>query len=134
MMLASLVFWTAPRTVISFFIDIHLPANHALVENAAVLLGLAALFQVFDGIQVTAMGALRGLKDTRVPMTIALVAYWVIGLPSGSLLSFGFDWGAPGLWWGVVLGLASAAVLLSFRFWKHMREGGTGAKCQSDVP
>lgn len=120
MMLAAVAFWLFPRFVVSLFIDIRLPQNATLVELAIVLLSLAATFQVFDGIQVTAIGALRGLKDTRIPMGIALVSYWCVGLPVGCLLAFHFDMLGIGLWWGLVFGLASAAVLLSARFWWQM--------------
>jgi MATE family multidrug resistance protein len=82
------------------------------------LLGIAAVFQVFDGIQVSAAGALRGLKDTRKPMRIGFISYWLIGFTSACLLGFVLQLGAPGLWWGLVLGLAAAAVQLSRRFHK----------------
>jgi MATE family multidrug resistance protein len=120
MLVAAMIFWLFPRTVIRLFIDIDLPANLPVVEMATVLLGVAATFQLFDGVQVTSMGALRGLKDTRIPMLIALVSYWVIGLPSGYFFAFKLDWHAPGLWWGLVLGLASAACLLAWRFKRQM--------------
>jgi MATE family multidrug resistance protein len=68
---------------------------------------------------VTAAGALRGLKDTRAPMLLALLAYWGIGLPTGWLLAFGLGRGGPGLWTGLVLGLAAAAALLALRFARH---------------
>ena len=85
------------------------------------LLGIAAVFQLFDGVQVSASGALRGLKDTRRPMLVCVVAYWVIGLPGGAALGFGAGAGAPGLWWGLVLGLTAAAALLTWRFLRLTR-------------
>jgi MATE family multidrug resistance protein len=121
MFVAALVFWFAPRTVIALFVDVNQTGNATLVEMAVRLLGLAAVFQVFDGIQVTSMGALRGLKDTRMPMLIALIAYWLIGLPGGYFFAFNLEWNAPGLWWGLVLGLGSAAIMLFWRFWKAIR-------------
>jgi len=90
-----------------------------VLELAAGLLLLGALFQVFDCSQATLMGALRGYKDTRAPMVIALIAYWVVGLPLGASLCFGAPGidaiGVHGLWWGLVAGLAVAALTLYAR-------------------
>src|SRR5690606_32937036 len=70
------LFWTLPRVITGFFLDLSNPANDLVAEMAVTLLGIAAAFQIFDGIQVTAAGSLRGLKDTRVPMLIGFVSYW----------------------------------------------------------
>ncbi|NNF04304.1 MAG: MATE family efflux transporter [Rhodothermales bacterium] len=115
---AALAFWLAPRRIVGLYLDLSDPANAEVVRLAASLLGVAAVFQVVDGLQVSAMGALRGLKDTRRPMMLAAASYWGIGLTGAWLLGFVFDLGEVGLWWGLVLGLAAAAVLLSFRFEK----------------
>jgi MATE family multidrug resistance protein len=113
---AAVGFRVLPEMIIGFFLDLDEPSNQPVVDLAVVLLGVAAIFQVFDGIQVSAAGALRGLKDTRWPMVIGFVAYWLIGLTSGSVFGFVFGWGAEGLWWGLVLGLAAASLLLTLRF------------------
>jgi MATE family multidrug resistance protein len=118
---AAVLFWAVPEFVIGLYIDVRAPANLDVVRHAVVLLGIAAVFQVFDGVQVAAAGALRGLKDTRAPMVIGFLSYWVIGLSSGLVLSFGLGWGAPGLWWGLVLGLGAAALLLAIRFRRSTR-------------
>lgn len=110
------LFLLAPRLVVSAYLDAGAPGNAAVVANAVAFLGAAAAFQLFDGLQVSALGALRGLKDTRGPMLISLVSYWLVGLGSGVTLAFGFGYGGLGLWWGLVLGLAVAAVALTFRF------------------
>lgn len=112
----AVVFWLAPRFLVGLYLDTSLPDNLEVVELAVVLLGIAAVFQVFDGVQVAALGALRGLKDTRVPMIIGFCSYWLVGLTVGMTLAFWLDKGAIGLWWGLVLGLAAAAILLSWRF------------------
>ena len=117
----SILFWTAPRSVIALYLDLNDPANAEVVALAVTLLGIAAIFQIFDGLQVSAAGALRGLKDTRVPMVLGFVSYWLIGLPVSAALGFWVGWGAQGFWWGFVLGLASAAVLLTGRFYRHAR-------------
>ncbi len=118
---AALVFWIIPRPVVGLYLDLSAPANFDVVTVAVSLLAVAAVFQVVDGIQVSAMGALRGLKDTRMPMIISVISYWGIGLTSGYVLAFPMGYGEQGLWVGLVLGLASAAVLLTFRFFRHAR-------------
>jgi MATE family multidrug resistance protein len=87
----------------------------AVIVVAVSLLPLAAVFQVFDGIQVTSIGILRGLGDTRTPMISGLLGYWAIGLPVSLWLGFRVGLGPVGLWWGLVLGLALAAVFLVAR-------------------
>ncbi len=88
----------------------------AIAAQAVAFLSLAAVFQLADGLQATANGALRGLKDTRLPMAITLASYWLIGLPVAWWLCFHTPLGANGLWWGLTAGLAAAAVGLTLRF------------------
>ncbi|MFC4427922.1 MATE family efflux transporter [Deinococcus navajonensis] len=106
----------APRLVLGVFLDTSSPANAVVVATATTFLGIAALFQTLDGAQVTANGALRGLQDTRGPLLISLVAYWVLGLGLGSWLAFGQAFGGRGLWFGLTAGLTFAAVALVWRF------------------
>lgn len=87
----------------------------AVAGLAATLLLYAAAFQFPDGVQVLSAGALRGLKDTRLPMLMAALSYWGLGMPLGIGLAFGAGWGAQGMWCGLILGLSAAAVLLSTR-------------------
>jgi MATE family multidrug resistance protein len=83
------------------------------------LIPLAGVFQVFDGIQVTSIGILRGLGDTRAPMITAIAGYWLLGLPVSLWLGFHLGHGPVGLWWGLVLGLAIVAIFLLIRVrWK----------------
>jgi MATE family multidrug resistance protein len=91
-------------------------ADPAVISLAAQLLGVAALFQLFDGTQVVASGALRGLTDVKVPTVITFVAYWLVSLPLGYGLAFHTGLGPRGVWIGLASGLASAAVLLATRF------------------
>jgi MATE family multidrug resistance protein len=88
---------------------------------AASLLLYAAAFQFPDGIQVLSAGALRGLKDTRVPMFLAAFAYWGVGMPLGAGLGLGLGWGPKGMWIGLIAGLACAALLLGRRFLRSSR-------------
>ncbi len=112
----AIVFWSMPQKIVALYLDINQGANAAVVNQAQALLGVAAMFQIVDGIQVCAVGALRGLKDTRIPMLIGIVAYWCLGLTSGYLLGLQLGFGAIGLWWGLAIGLAVAAIVLTWRF------------------
>jgi MATE family multidrug resistance protein len=89
-----------------------------VIALAMQLIMLAGLFQFSDGIQVASNGALRGLKDTRIPMAITLFAYWIIGMPVGWWLAFHHGLGARGMWMGLIAGLSVAAVMLFIRFWR----------------
>ena len=115
-MISAICFWAFPRSIISLFLDVESTLNTEVVLQATVLLSLAAVFQIFDGLQVTAAGALRGLKDTRAPMLVAVISYWCVGLTSGYVLGFQLGFEGVGLWWGLVIGLTMAALLLSWRF------------------
>lgn len=128
MCLMALAFWLMPRTIVSLFLDVANPENQTVVEMAIVFLGIAALFQVVDGLQVAASAGLRGLKETRAAMMCTLVAYWFVGIPACALFSFkfgtiGFGWGGNGLWYGLTIGLAAAAIVLAARFhWEFRGE------------
>lgn len=115
--ITSLIFLLFPETLVSLFIDPNEPERANLLRIGASLIMVAALFQLVDGLQVLALGLLRGVQDTTVPMVMATISYWMIGLPASYLLAFTFGFGAVGLWLGLVIGLAVAAVLLLWRFW-----------------
>jgi MATE family multidrug resistance protein len=87
----------------------------AVIATVRVLLPIAAAFQVFDGLQVVGSGVLRGAADTTFAAAVALVGYWLIGLPTGWLLAFPAGLGARGFWWGFTVGLAAVASLLLLR-------------------
>ena len=116
---SALVFWLAPGAIVWIYAGAE--ADPEMAGRAVALLGIAAVFQLFDGTQAAAAGALRGLKDTRAPMLIGAVAYWGLGLGLGAFLLFRAGLGAPGMWWGLTLGLAAAAVLLTSRFGRLVR-------------
>jgi len=90
--------------------------NIELVNIAAALMVFAGIFQLSDGLQVSGMGILRGYKDTRIPMISNLVSYWGVGMTLGYILGFVFDYGAQGMWIGIIIGLSVAAVLHGLRF------------------
>lgn len=89
-----------------------------VINIAVILLLFAAIFQISDSIQAISSGLLRGIKDVRIPTVYIAVAYWLIGLPVGSLLAFHFEMDAVGIWIGFIVGLTISALLLSLRFRK----------------
>lgn len=120
---SALLFWLRPAWVVWIYTGQSAGESAEVAALAASLLGIAAVFQIVDGVQVTAAGALRGLKETRVPMFVGAVAYWGVGLTAGYGLAFGADLGARGMWWGLTLGLAVAAVGLTAMFRARIRQG-----------
>ena len=89
--------------------------DQVVVAAAATLLPIAGVFQIFDGLQVASAGALRGIADTRVPMLMNLVGFWLIGLPVSAFLGFTLDMGPQGVWWGLAVGIGVVAILLLAR-------------------
>jgi MATE family multidrug resistance protein len=108
----------APGWVMHLYTD-----DAAVAPQAQTFLRFAAFFQLFDCLQATANGALRGIKDTRLPMAITLAAYWLIGMPVAAGLAFGAGVGPIGIWWGFIAGLAAAAAGLSLRFLGKTKSG-----------
>ena len=100
---AGVALWVVPGWIVRIFIR-----DAAVVSMGVVLLRIAAFFELFDGIQTVATGALRGLGDTRSPMLAHLVFYWLVGMPVTYLLCFRYGWGAPGIW----IGLSAALILI----------------------
>lgn len=124
--LATIVlFVTVPEPLIAVFLDPDDPARAEIIRAGVILLILAAVFQLVDGAQVVALGLLRGVQDTRVPMIYAALSYFGLGLPAAYVLGFPLGWGGPGVWAGLVIGLAAAAVLLNHRFWFRTIPGFT---------
>lgn len=112
-----------PRAVLSLYVDTEAPANAAMLGFALVYLRIAAAFQLFDGTQAVAAGALRGLQDTRVPMQLAMFGYWVAGFGTAVLLGFRTPLGGLGVWLGLALGLVVVAALLLRRWSQRERLG-----------
>ncbi|WP_341368841.1 MATE family efflux transporter [Yoonia sp. BS5-3] len=115
----SVVFVVFAEQLVGLFIDPDEPQRAALLEVGVSLIILSAVFQLVDGLQVMALGLLRGVQDTAVPMIMASFSYWGIGLPCSYVLAFPLGFGPAGLWAGLVVGLALAAVTLSWRFWGY---------------
>ncbi len=93
-------------------------ADPAVIAAAAGILTVFATMQVIDGIQSTALGALRGMSDVAVPAAVSILAYWVISLPLGWVAATWGGMGAPGIWFGFLAGLILAAAILARRFWR----------------
>jgi MATE family multidrug resistance protein len=106
MMLTATLFMTMPGALARLYTP-----DGATIAMVLLLLPVAGVFQVFDGMQVVSAALLRGIGDTRVPMVLHLLSFWAVGIPLGAFLSFTVGWGATGLWWGLTAGLASAGVL-----------------------
>ena len=108
---AALAIFLLPEFIVSFF------TRDPEVSRIAIhLLFFAAIFQISDGLQVAGLGALRGLKDTRIPLAVNIVAYWLVGLPSAYYLAIVRGLGPSGPWIGMILGLSIAALLHNLRF------------------
>lgn len=118
------LFLVVPGPILSVFLDMSKPEAAEIVAYGTVLLALGALFQLTDAMQVMALGMLRGVQDTRVPMLLAACSYWLIGIPSSYVLAFPLGFGGAGLWLGLVIGLAFAASSLMWRFWSGQARRG----------
>ena len=110
MAIFAVVFMSAGAAIAEWFV-----ANTAVASLAAQLLLVAGFFQIFDGVQITSSGALRGFEDTRAPMFIGMLSYWLVALPVSYLSAFKLGFGPPGIWFGFLTGLALAAAALVAR-------------------
>lgn len=114
--LTMIVFLGVPDPLMSGFLAPDEPARVEILHIGAQLLAVAALFQLVDAGQVMALGMLRGIQDTRVPMIMAAFSYWIMGIPASYLLGITFGFGGIGVWFGLVVGLIFASVFLWWRF------------------
>lgn len=117
-LIGILLFLSFPVQIISLFLDTTKPEAPAILFTGTGLLALAALFQMGDAMQVMALGLLRAIHDTRVPMWAAAFSYWGIGIPSSYILGFHFGLGGEGIWLGLCVGLLFASTSLMLRFWR----------------
>lgn len=116
MVLASFAMLLGGEMITALFLDVSQEDAAIAAGHAVGFLVIAAFFQLADGAQVLALGCLRGLKDTRVPMILAIVGYWGVGLPVAVALTFWLGFGGAGLWIGLAMGLGVTAAALSVRF------------------
>ncbi|MDI7860930.1 MATE family efflux transporter [Rhizobiaceae bacterium n13] len=118
----GILFASMPQYLGSLFINVHAPGSAELLAIAGQFIIVAGAFQLVDGLQAIAAGLLRGLKDARVPMILALISYWPIGLFFAWLLAFPFGFKGVGIWIGFLIGLGTAAALLTARFYILVRK------------
>lgn len=111
------LFVAVPGSIVGLFLSQTDPQAPQIIAVGSGLLLMSALFQFFDAMQCQAAGFLRGVQDTRVPMWLAVISYWLIGIPSAYLLAFVLGLGPKGIWLGLVVGLGCAGILLMARFW-----------------
>jgi len=111
MIVAALVFWAIPGPLIELF-----TRDPRVLAIGPGLLGIAAAFQIFDGVQTVCTGSLRGLGETRTPMVANFIGYWILGLPLGLFLCFGLGWGIYGTWIGLTLALIVISSILLHRW------------------
>ena len=108
-------------TTSDWLVTLYIRDNPNVMAIAASLVIMAGFFQLSDGIQVVALGGLRGLSDVNVPTLITLFSYWMVALPLSYVLAFPFGMDAVGVWIGLLAGLSMAAVLLTWRFFRRAR-------------
>jgi MATE family multidrug resistance protein len=117
---SAIAFVAIPRPILLVYSN-----DSAVITLGVKLLAIAALFQLFDGIQTVATGALRGLGNTSLPMMVNFVGYWIFGLPVGYVLCFRMGFGIAGLWWGLTLALVGISLVLLAVWQNETRAGHT---------
>ena len=121
----GILFAAIPTTLASIFLDKAGADSAAVLAIAGPFVVVAGIFQLVDGMQAIAAGLLRGLKDTRIPMVMALISYWPIGFFSAWFLAFPAGFGGIGVWFGFLAGLSAASILLNWRFYRLVTRRGT---------
>lgn len=122
-LIGAALFWSIPDLLLGLYLDKSNANAGEVLRFGAPLLAVAAAFQIADALQVVGSGVLRGLKDTRVPMMIAIFSYWLVGMPVAYLMAFQAGWGGIGIWCGLAIGLLAAAVLMNRRFLRRESVG-----------
>ncbi len=120
------VFILFPAPLVALYLDSLNPENATTLILAASYLGVAAAFQLVDSAQVVMAAALRGISDTKVPMILVSIGYWGVGLTTAWICAFVLDWRGIGVWMGLAVGLAFAAIVLTIRFALRERLGLVG--------
>lgn len=123
MAVTAVLMWAMPRVLIGIYVDADAPDQARVVALAVQYLAIGAVFQLFDGAQAVAAGVLRGLQDTRVPMVIAGLGYWIGGFGTAIALGFGLGWQGVGIWSGLAVGLVIVSALLLWRWRARARLG-----------
>ena len=121
--LAAILFISIPALLIGMYLDNANPDALLIIAYGTPLLVVSAAFQLVDTLQAIGAGLLRGMKDTQVPMYIAMFSYWAIGVPAAYILGFVLDFGGEGVWSGLAIGLAVAAILMNWRYFRREKLG-----------
>ncbi len=129
MCVSALLFVLIPERLAAVY-----TADAGVLAMAATLLPIAAMFQVADGVQIVANGVLRGSGDTRTPMVVYMLGYWLFGLPLALWLAFGWGLGPAGLWWGLVAALSLVAIVLIVRVRKRLAQPVARLSVESQRP
>jgi MATE family multidrug resistance protein len=129
MCVSALAFFVAPGLLARTY-----TTDESVIALASLLIPIAGVFQVFDGLQVVSIGVLRGVGDTRAPMVIAAIGYWLIGVPVSAYLGLRANLGAVGLWWGLVVGLAAVSLTLLVRVATRLRRELDRLSIEDAVP
>lgn len=129
---AAAALWLFPEALIGIFLDTRDAANAGVLLIGVGLAAYGAMFQLFDGIQIVVANALRGLRDTRSPLYISTIGYWLIGLSSGAWLCFRAGDGEAGMWRGLVAGVIAATLLMAVTFRRRMRHAAVSLAAITD--
>ncbi len=116
-LLTALIFLSVPELLLGLFMSPDEPNRQSVLQTGSYLLAAAALFQLVDACQIISLSVLRGAQDTKVPMVLTVISYWLVGVPVSYAIAFGLDMGGVGIWLGLAVGLALAGILLFARFW-----------------
>lgn len=115
--LISAAFTLFPKFFLSLDIDVNAIGNLALIRDASMLLFISAILLLFDNFRIVGFGALRALKDTRFAMFSSLIAFWFVGLSAAFIFGFLLKLAGVGIWWGIVAGIASGAIIIIARLY-----------------
>lgn len=118
MLLFSIFYIFFPKIAIGLDLNVNIQDNYSqnLIKEASVFLELVGIMIIVDCLRMISIGALRGLKDTKIPMFISIIIFWCIALPLAYLLAFKFGFGGIGIWWGIIIGLFITGIMLFIRF------------------
>ncbi|MCO6185522.1 MATE family efflux transporter [Rhizobium sp. L1K21] len=121
-LLGAMLYLFQHNNLASLYVDNTDPDAAAVIAIAGPFIVIAGIFQLFDGLQAIGAGLARGLKDSTVPMILALISYWAIGFPAAYILAFPLEVGGNGIWFGFLGGLFAAAILMNLRFFAQLKK------------
>lgn len=122
MLIIAILFYLIPDIFLRLDIDVHNTANLSLANDAAALLWIGGVLMLFDNFRINAYGALRGLKDTKFSMYASFVGFWLVGLSSAYALGFNMHMTGKGIWWGITIGIAFAAIVVQIRLYQILQK------------